>query len=179
MNRKFQSHGEDKRGGLYHLLLYLPRKISIRVGALGRQIFPSGYYIYTGSARWGLAHRLARHLRKRKKRHWHIDYLTAFARVERILIDVSRRHTECQRHQAVMDRAGAEVIVAEFGSSDCRCRSHLAYFEKKPVVQDLLNSGFSLVVTPQKHPQKILIPSSGRVKTSLKKTLNDSEKQKP
>lgn len=154
MNRKFRSNGEDKKGGLYHLLLHLPRKIQIRVGALGRQIFPSGYYVYTGSARRGLSHRIARHLRKRKNRHWHIDYLTAAAPVERILIDVSDRFTECQAHQAVMNIPGAEVIVAEFGSSDCRCRSHLAYFEKKPVVQDLLNSRFSLVVTPKSIPRK-------------------------
>lgn len=154
MNKKFQSYGEDKRGGLYHLLLHLPRRIQVRVGALGRQIFPSGYYIYTGSAKRGLTHRIARHLRKRKKQHWRIDYLTAVAPVERILIDVSDRFTECRRHRGIMNLQGAEVIIRGFGSSDCRCRSHLAYFEKKPVVQDLLNFRFSLVVTPRTHPPK-------------------------
>ncbi|NKE72810.1 DUF123 domain-containing protein [Candidatus Manganitrophus noduliformans] len=136
MNRKFQSNGEDKKGGLYHLLLRLPRKIQIRVGALDRKIFPSGYYIYTGSARRGLSHRLGRHLRRRKKRHWHIDFLTTVAPLKQILIDVSDRFTECQAHQTIMNAPGAEVIVAGFGSSDCRCRSHLAYFKKRPPLRE-------------------------------------------
>lgn len=170
---------KTKDSGFYHLVLHLPRKIQIRVGALGRQVFPSGYYIYTGSARRGLSHRLSRHLRKQKKQHWHIDFLTAVAGVKVILVDESGLRTECQNHEAIMDLPGAEVVMAGFGSSDCRCRSHLAYFEKKPVIQDLLRFECSLVGIAQKHLPKILIPLSGRVRTSLKKTLKDPEEQRP
>jgi len=167
LRRKNRADRETKGGGLYHLLFHLPRRIRIRVGALGLQVFPHGYYIYTGSAKRGLAHRIARHLRKRKKRHWQIDFLTTVARVERILINDSGFSTECQRHQAISDLPQAKVMVAWFGSSDCRCRSHLAYFRKRPRLQDNSGSGQSLVVVSQKHPPKILIPSSGRVKKSF------------
>lgn len=140
MRRENRADSETKGGGLYHLLLRLPRKVQIRVGALGLHLFPSGYYIYTGSAKRGLTHRIARHLRKRKRQHWHIDFLTTAARVERILIDDTGHYTECRRHQSIMNLPGAEVNVAGFGSSDCRCRSHLAYFKKRPRLRDLLRS---------------------------------------
>lgn len=51
----------------------------IRIGALGAIHFPAGLYGYVGSADGRsvtLAHRLSRHLRRRKLRRWHLDYLT-------------------------------------------------------------------------------------------------------
>jgi sugar fermentation stimulation protein A len=121
----------QKTAGIYHLILYLKRRQRLCVGALGLVDFPSGYYIYTGSAQQGLAKRLERHLRKGKTRHWHIDYLTAVARIEQILVDGSGTKTECQRHELIMNLTGAKVIIPGFGSSDCHCPSHVAYFEKR------------------------------------------------
>ena len=36
-----------------------------------------GLYLYVGSAKKGLEQRLARHMKKRKNRFWHIDYITS------------------------------------------------------------------------------------------------------
>jgi Uri superfamily endonuclease len=36
-----------------------------------------------------------------------------------------------------MRLAGSRVIMPRFGSSDCRCASHLAFFQKLPI-QELL-----------------------------------------
>ncbi|RMH33384.1 MAG: DUF123 domain-containing protein [Nitrospirae bacterium] len=88
--------------------------------------------MYTRSALGRLFPRLAHHLRKDKKCHWHIDALTRVARVEEIVIDASGTRTECQWHEIVMQLPGARMIVPGFGSSDCRCPSHVAYFEQKP-----------------------------------------------
>ena len=72
---------DPPRIGCYQLHLLLSSPASIRVGSLGDFAFPSGRYIYTGSAMNGLAARVARHLRRDKKRHWHIDYLRQYAEV--------------------------------------------------------------------------------------------------
>lgn len=119
--------------GIYHLLLYLERPRRLRVGSLGFWNLPSGYYVYTGSAVRGFGHRLARHARERKPRHWHIDYLTCISRLEQVRVHAVSRG-ECRSHRAVMKIPGAVVIVPGFGSSDCRCPAHLAYFERRPVV---------------------------------------------
>jgi len=53
----------------------------------GQIPFPAGWYVYTGSARNGLAQRVGRHLRHNKRKHWHIDYLLAVAdRVEAFVL---------------------------------------------------------------------------------------------
>ena len=64
--------------GHYLLLLRMPA-VKITIGALGPLRLDAGLYGYVGSARGRsvtLGHRLARHLRRRKVRRWHIDYLT-------------------------------------------------------------------------------------------------------
>jgi len=57
----------------------LPNEINLKVGKLGIQRFPRGYYTYTGSALGvgssSLKHRVLRHLKKKKQKFWHIDFL--------------------------------------------------------------------------------------------------------
>ena len=67
--------------GFYQLVVRLGRRRTIVVGRLGRFEFPAGYYVYTGSAKRGLESRIARHLRRRKRMRWHIDYLLQYADV--------------------------------------------------------------------------------------------------
>jgi len=119
---------------IYHLLLYLDRARRLCVGSLGPCDFPAGYYVYTGSAKRGLAKRLARHARKRKTLHWHIDYLTRVAQLEQIRVKSAGSDAECRSHRAIMKLPGARVIVPGFGSSDCRCPAHLARFERRPAI---------------------------------------------
>ena len=109
--------------GCYLLLLDLPRDRRIQVGRLGRFAFRKGTYVYVGSAQRGLAARIARHVRRRKRFHWHIDYLrAACGQVVGLPIRSSRRE-ECDVARAVA--AVLEPGPRGFGSSDCRCPTHL------------------------------------------------------
>ena len=118
--------------GAYQLLLRLPRDEIIRVGKLGAFRFPAGYYVYTGSAMGGLEARIARHLSKTKRFHWHIDYLLEHCSIIRYAIRESPIKRECEFNAVTLATDGAQVIVAGFGSSDCGCASHLVYFESQP-----------------------------------------------
>jgi Uri superfamily endonuclease len=118
--------------GCYSLIIALKRQKRIRVGKLGVAQFPAGTYVYTGSAMKGLAARLRRHCSHQKKIHWHIDHLLALpeARVKKIITYPSAPHQECRQNQRIAARAGAAVILPNFGSTDCKsgCASHLFFF---------------------------------------------------
>jgi len=122
---------ESNRGS-YLIALELPEPREIPVGALGTLRFEPGWYVYAGSAQGNLAERTARHLRRtRKRRHWHIDYLTPFARTITALPIMSYRNLECS---LAADLAGLGGRPAPgFGASDCRCGSHLYYFSRAPL----------------------------------------------
>jgi Uri superfamily endonuclease len=117
--------------GVYQLRIRLRRARVIAVGALGESRFPAGWYVYTGSARNGLAQRIGRHLRRRKRKHWHIDYLLAVADGVEVFVVPGTIVTECELHGML---TGGEVVVPGFGASDCRCRAHLAWFRRKPKI---------------------------------------------
>ena len=118
--------------GVYHLLVYLSRDAVIEVGRLGTYRFPAGYYVYTGSALGGLEPRIARHIRHQKRLHWHIDYLLQHGYIIEVVKHRTKDRLECQFNQRVLSLPGCEIPVRGFGSSDCKCSSHLAYFEEKP-----------------------------------------------
>ncbi|MFQ5850096.1 MAG: DUF123 domain-containing protein [Candidatus Binatia bacterium] len=120
--------------GIYHLVLSLAEPRKLHVGSLGPKRFPSGTYVYTGRAEAGLVSRLRRHLSKNKINHWHIDRLTKVARVEEIWIDFQPKQNECESHGWILTLPGAKTLIPRFGSSDCLCPSHLAYFDKMPVL---------------------------------------------
>ncbi|HSF57479.1 MAG TPA: DUF123 domain-containing protein [Candidatus Binatia bacterium] len=62
------------------------------MGKLGDAVFPAGTYVYTGSAMKGLAARVKRHCSRKKKIHWHIDYLLTLSDVgSRKLFCIPRR----------------------------------------------------------------------------------------
>jgi sugar fermentation stimulation protein A len=113
--------------GAYQLHLRIDKSVRIKVGKLGTFLFPAGRYVYTGSALNGLENRLARHFRKRKKLHWHIDYLLRYARIESVRVVKTDRRIECELNRQVLNRPNAKIIAKGFGSSDCSCPSHLVY----------------------------------------------------
>jgi len=88
---------------------------------------PAGLYVYTGSASRGLDARIARHMRKEKKLRWHIDYLLRQAEIVEVRRVETEERIECEMNRQVLARPGASVVVPGFGSSDCRCPSHLVY----------------------------------------------------
>jgi Uri superfamily endonuclease len=118
--------------GIYHLLIHLSKDTTIEVGKLGSFSFPAGYYVYTGSALSGLESRIARHLRREKRLHWHIDYLLQHGRVVDIITHRTAERLECWYNQMILSLPDCEIPVRGFGSSDCSCSSHLAYFRKRP-----------------------------------------------
>lgn len=103
---------------------------SVLVGRLGRLGFKKGRYLYVGSAKRGLEARIRRHLRKSKKLFWHIDYLLSQkdARVVEVWIGKGKR--ECRVARRIYDDVSPQVM-RNFGSSDCRCSSHLFYIKNK------------------------------------------------
>jgi len=117
--------------GCYLLLLDLARDRRIEIGRLGRFTFRKGTYVYVGSAERGLGARLARHLRRRKRFHWHIDYLRAACGQVAALPIRSSRRQECDVARAVA--AVLEPGPAGFGSSDCRCPTHLFWSPGDPL----------------------------------------------
>ena len=121
-----------QKGGTYLLLLRLEKGAQVAVGRLGRFLFTAGYYVYIGSALGGLEARLACHYGPVKRRHWHIDYLRAIARLEEERGVASEERLECRWARAVAQLPGAGCPVRGFGSSDCSCPAHLVHFSQRP-----------------------------------------------
>jgi Uri superfamily endonuclease len=103
------------------------------VGRLGAFRFPSGAYIYTGSARGpgGPDARLTRHLAGPVRYHWHIDYLSAAAERKCFVVVAGTAVQECRLNRAVAELGDSQVVAPGFGSSDCGCESHLHFFERE------------------------------------------------
>lgn len=116
--------------GLYLLVLHVPQEVRVEVGSLGLRTFPAGFYVYTGSARRGLGRRIARHLRRRKRPHWHIDVLRACSAAGQAFA-IRGVAGECELAAEVAGIGG--TIEPRFGASDCRCPGHLAWFPEAPV----------------------------------------------
>ncbi len=137
----YERHGRDD-SGLYLFLLHNEFQHSVEIGSLGEIDFQAGYYLYVGSAQVALSKRLARHSRKRKGMHWHIDYLRNETTVVSSWPIRNKDLKECDLAQRVSSIADA--AVEHFGSSDCHCNSHLFYFSKNPAksreLQELLLS---------------------------------------
>ncbi|NPA25111.1 MAG: GIY-YIG nuclease family protein [Deltaproteobacteria bacterium] len=106
----------------YQLSLEVFEAVTLQIGRLGSFTFRPGDYLYSGSARRGLKNRIDRHLRRKKKLRWHIDYLLHSPAVEIYRVLISTR-PECE----LVQKGGGVVVVPGFGASDCRsgCGSHL------------------------------------------------------
>jgi sugar fermentation stimulation protein A len=120
-----------KDQGSYLLLLALGSGKRIEVGRLGAIRFRKGWYLYVGSARGNLSARIARHARPAKTLHWHIDYLRREADAF-----VSLPIRSSQREECEIARAAAETFAPgppHFGSSDCRCPTHLFWSPQDPL----------------------------------------------
>lgn len=110
--------------GSYILVIELKKDKTIQIGTLGKIHFKKGFYAYVGSALNGLEQRINRHLRKIKKKHWHIDYFLDFAEV----VDVFYKENETREECKIAKMLGNQLVsIPGFGSSDCRCKSHLFY----------------------------------------------------
>jgi len=120
---------EYPESGTYQLLLEITPDITVSIRSLGDVSLPQGLYIYTGRATKYLYKRVCRHLRKEKKLHWHIDYLTTHpdVRIHSVNIVNQNPSDECRINKEVLSQPGTIVPVRKFGSSDCKnlCPAHL------------------------------------------------------
>ncbi len=129
--------GSDARGvtdptalpavpGGYLLLVRLATALPLEVPRLPPATLPAGWYVYAGSARGpgGIRARAGRHLRRGKRPHWHVDYLTEAAADLCVFAVPGGR--ECDLLRGLLARSAFDTALAGFGSSDCRlCASHL------------------------------------------------------
>jgi Uri superfamily endonuclease len=123
--------------GTYALILYLSSRCSLRVGRLGIHEFNRGYYLYVGSAfgSGGLAARIRHHVQPSDRPHWHIDYLRSVSILKGVWVicsdfgaDVRLEHPWAGVIERMPD---ARTPVIGFGSTDCRCPTHLFYFMRR------------------------------------------------
>ena len=133
--------------GSYCLCIEVCDSIKIRIGSLGFIDFLKGYYVYVGSALTGLEKRIERHIKISKGEHsvthWHIDYLLRDknAKIKSVFIKKSDVKIECEISEKM---SGFGIPVRNFGSSDCKCGSHLYNIEGCEVIQKLDLKQFSI-----------------------------------
>lgn len=113
--------------GIYQLLIDLPKGKIISVGSLGGIYFSKGSYIYTGSAEKNLRERIARHFRAEKAFHWHIDYLLKYGEIVAYNLRPFEPGLECRTNLDSFSSYLNAQYISGFGSSDCRCESHLIF----------------------------------------------------
>ncbi len=114
--------------GAYALVIELARPRRLNIRTLAPATLAPGHYLYLGSARGpgGIRARVARHLRRDKAKHWHVDHLTGrwLGRITRVI--AAPGGSECDLVRRALEFDGVRAPVAGFGSSDCpTCRSHL------------------------------------------------------
>jgi len=118
--------------GSYILVIELKEDKTIQIGKLGKIGFKKGFYAYVGSALNGLEQRINRHLRKTKKKHWHIDYFLDFAEVVDVFYKENEIKEECKIAKVLDEQL---VSTPGFGCSDCMCKSHLFFGSQKKVMK--------------------------------------------
>src|SRR5208337_1419018 len=115
------------KGGAYALILFCSQEGPVQIGKLGQLQLRRGFYVYVGSAvgPGGVRARVAHHQKLSPRPHWHIDYLRPHICHDRV----------CREHQwarVISTLRGASIPIAGFGSSDCRCKTHLFFFRMLP-----------------------------------------------
>ena len=120
--------------GTYALILSALQKEQIAIGKIGTLRLQPGFYVYVGSAfgPGGLKARIKHHSKKAARPHWHIDYLTSALDLKEIWYTCDPIHREHQWATIIANTRGGSAPLAGFGSSDCRCNTHLFFFKSKP-----------------------------------------------
>jgi Uri superfamily endonuclease len=122
----------------YLLLIEVEEELLLTIGKLGTFRFKPGFYLYVGSARKNLPARINRHLSQNKKLHWHIDYLLTQGKVTKIIS--IKENEECKIACIIRKISGVFSPISGFGSSDCRCPTHLYYIQKRDKWETILTS---------------------------------------
>ncbi|MBX5328025.1 GIY-YIG nuclease family protein [Candidatus Bathyarchaeota archaeon A05DMB-5] len=125
--------------GVYLLIVSIAKPMQVRVGALGNISFAKGVYAYVGSAQNNLEKRVERHLKKVKRKFWHIDYLLENENVKilQVFYKATGKSDECKLAEE-MSRKG--TAINGFGSSDCNCKSHLFQLDDYQSLKECMRS---------------------------------------
>jgi len=122
--------------GTYLLFLKVERDTFVKSKSKEWYI-KAGLYVYVGSAFNNLEKRIERHLKKEKKKHWHIDFLLEKAQVVKVLKIISDERLEeriskyfCQLYQ----------VIPKFGSTDLKTCGNLFKIEDLDSVEKKLTS---------------------------------------
>lgn len=110
--------------GVYLLPLQIDESQPISIGRLGVQYFTMDFYAYVGSALNGLETRVNRHLNRKKKYFWHIDYLPDKACIYEVVLIPTEEKLAYTLAMALKEKL---VCISRFGSSDCHCPGHLFF----------------------------------------------------
>lgn len=110
--------------GIYVLTISIRKNLSLEIGALGKIKFTRDTYAYVGSAQNNLEKRIERHLKKKKQKFWHIDYLLGNVNVKvlRVHLKETEKLEECKIARGI---SMWSIPMKGFGASDCKCLSHL------------------------------------------------------
>jgi Uri superfamily endonuclease len=84
--------------------------------------------------------RIARHLRQKKKLHWHIDYLLKYSKIKKVERFPGLKG-ECKLHKDTLIKMVGENFIEGFGSSDCECGTHLI------LIKSLVNNKMNVMET--------------------------------
>ncbi|MCW8855347.1 MAG: GIY-YIG nuclease family protein [Gammaproteobacteria bacterium] len=141
----------SKNPGTYILCLKLNLATQIMIGKLGTFNFKPGYYYYVGSAfgPGGILARCGHHIKISTRPRWHIDYLRQHCVLDQILYSDAPDHLEHWWANWLSGITYTTIPIADFGSSDCQCTSHLFFSPEN--ISDLLldsNKSISAVLNP-------------------------------
>jgi Uri superfamily endonuclease len=143
----------DNIKGAYVLILWLASAKDVTVGKLGTISFARGFYAYVGSAMGPAGFkRVERHLDisagRRKTQKWHVDYLLTVSEVIETIEIATQERIECRIANNLRNNASL-VCIEGFGSSDCRCCSHLFYSRYLSDLEDAETGSFTLPIWGQ------------------------------
>lgn len=117
--------------GAYILVFYNDAHFRKTIGALGEREFKPGFYVYVGSAMRGLEKRIKRHLQKKKRVRWHLDYISPnLMKSDKVYPIRCGNRTEEELARQLMSIC--DDFVPGFGSSDSAVGSHFFYFSQRP-----------------------------------------------
>ncbi|MGZ4884476.1 MAG: GIY-YIG nuclease family protein [Halobacteriota archaeon] len=125
------------------MILWIESAKDVTVGKLGSISFASGFYAYIGSAMGAAGFkRVERHLDvsagRNKTQKWHVDYLLKVCDVLETIEIATQERIECNIARNLRESPFL-AYIAGFGSSDCRCQSHLFFSHRFTDVEEAMN----------------------------------------
>ena len=128
-----------RRLNAYILFIKIKKKLQSKIGTLGLNEFPEGYYVYIGSGKKNLMDRIKRHLRMKKKKFWHIDYL--LSNIDVAIIDIYITYLKEDEVVELMENQKGVIPFSEgFGSSDTENSTHLFRLKKESIITRIIDS---------------------------------------